>query len=172
MTPPRPAVPEITAWLRTLGITSLCQWDVLVFLSRHQTTLLGAAHLARLLGYASDLVVAALDVLEALELVARSRVFQGACLYQCSVPLDSPHGAALAQLQTLATTRAGWVRQQMRPRALLVVCAWCTKSLRRQSVKDTVALYATSHSICPICLETVLRELRESASIIPVTDFS
>jgi len=78
METPPPPDPEVAGWLRTLGVASLCQWDVLVFLYRHQTTLLSAADLARLLGYPSDSIVVALDVLEALALVARSRVSQGA----------------------------------------------------------------------------------------------
>src|SRR5262249_15114955 len=107
---------EVAGWLRTLGVTSLCQWDVLVILYRHQTTLLGAADLARLLGYPIDSIVVALDVLEVLALVARSRVSQGARLYQFSLPLGSPRGAAFTQLQTLADHRAGRVRvaQQLR----------------------------------------------------------
>ena len=107
---------EVAGWLSTLGVTSLCQWDVLVFLYRHQTTLLGAADLARLLGYPSDSIVVALDVLEALAFVMRSRVFQGARLYQFSVPLDSPGGEAFARLQALADHRPGRVRvaQQLR----------------------------------------------------------
>jgi hypothetical protein len=83
---------------------------VLVFLSRHQTTLLGAAHLVRLLGYPSNSLVVALDGLEALALVARSRVSQGARLYEFSVPLGSPRGEAFAQLQVLADHRPGRVR--------------------------------------------------------------
>ena len=111
-----PPDPEVAGWLRTLGVVSLCQWDVLVFLYRHQTTLLGAADLARLLGYASDSIIVALDMLESLELVTRSRVSQGARLYQFSLPLDSPRGAAFAQLQALSAHRAGRVRvaQQLR----------------------------------------------------------
>ena len=62
MTQTLPADTEVAGWLHTLGVTSLCQWDVLVFLYRHQATLLGAAHLARLLGYATEPIVAALDV--------------------------------------------------------------------------------------------------------------
>ena len=112
--PPRD--PEVAGWLSTLGVTSLCQWDVLVFLYRHQTTLLGAADLARLLGYPSDSIVVALDVLETLGLVARSRVSQGARLYQFSVTLGSPRGGAFARLQALVDHRAGRVRvvQQLR----------------------------------------------------------
>jgi hypothetical protein len=111
-----PSDPEVTGWLQTLGVASLCQWDVLIFLYRHQTTLLGTAELARLLGYASDSIVVALDVLESLALVTRSRVSQGARLYQFGLPLDSPRGAAFTQLQALVTDRAGRVRvaQQLR----------------------------------------------------------
>jgi DNA-binding MarR family transcriptional regulator len=116
MTPNLPPDPEVAGWLHTLGITSRCQWDVLVFLSRHQTTLLGAADLARLLGYPSEAIIVALDVLETQELVARSRVSQGARLYHCRVLPDAPRRAAFAQLQTLAADRVGRVRvaQQLR----------------------------------------------------------
>ena len=111
-----PPDPEVTGWLHTLGITSLCQWDVLVFLSRHQTTLLGAEHLGRLLGYEIESIVAALDTLESQALVERSRVSRGARLYQCTIPLVSPRREAFAQLQALAGHRTGRVRivQQLR----------------------------------------------------------
>ena len=101
---------EIAGWLITLGVASLCQWDVVVFLYRHQTTLLGVVDLARLLGYTSNTIVAALDVLEFRELVARSRVFQGARLYQFRVPPDPSCAEAFARLQALAADRAGRVR--------------------------------------------------------------
>jgi hypothetical protein len=100
----------IAGWLRTLGVASLCQWDVLVFLARHQTTLLGAVDLARLLGYATDAIVVALDVLDSLDLVVRSRVSQGARLYQFRIPPGSPRGEAFARLQALTAHRPGRVR--------------------------------------------------------------
>jgi hypothetical protein len=40
---------EIDGWLNTLGITSLYQWDVLVFLYHHQMSLVGANLIAHLL---------------------------------------------------------------------------------------------------------------------------
>ena len=101
---------EIDSWLNTLGITSLCQWDVLVFLYRLQASLLGADFIARLLGYASAPVVDALDVLEFLELVARSRVSQIVRLYQFNVPSDPERGDAWARLIALASHRGGRVR--------------------------------------------------------------
>jgi hypothetical protein len=37
---------EVDGWLKTLGIASLCQWDVLVFLYRHQTSFIEADFIA------------------------------------------------------------------------------------------------------------------------------
>jgi hypothetical protein len=56
---------DLTGDLQSLGITSLCQWDVMVFLHRHGDTLTGANHLARLLGYETALIVTAIEALEA-----------------------------------------------------------------------------------------------------------
>lgn len=73
MEPGNASAGQVEDWLRTLGIVSLTQWDMLVFLYHHQTTLVGAEYIARLLGYATAPVVAALEVLESLGLVGRSR---------------------------------------------------------------------------------------------------
>jgi hypothetical protein len=107
---------DIDGWLHTLGITSLCQWDVLLFLYRHQTGLVGADSIARFLGYANGPVVAALDVLESLGLVVRSRVSLIVRLYQVSAPPDTPRGDAWARLLALASHRAGRVRLSTRLR--------------------------------------------------------
>jgi hypothetical protein len=107
---------EIDSWLKTLGITSLCQWDVLVFLYHHQTSLVGANLIAHLLGYASDPVVAALDVLAFLGLVERSRVSQVARLYQFTVPSDPQRCEAWIGLLPLASHRVGRVRLAQRLR--------------------------------------------------------
>jgi len=77
---------EIDSWFKTLGITTKCQWDVLIFLYRHQTSLVGADFIARLLGYANGASVAALEVLEGLGLVVRSRLSQIVRLYQFTPP--------------------------------------------------------------------------------------
>ena len=98
---------QVEGWLKTLGIGSLCQWDVLVFLYRHPISLFGAEDLARLLGDASGQVVAALDVLEALRLVERSRVSQGVRLYRLTVPADPQRADASERLLALANSRAG-----------------------------------------------------------------
>jgi DNA-binding MarR family transcriptional regulator len=101
---------DLEGLLKALGITSLCQWDVLVFLYHHQTSLLGANFIAHLLGYASDPVVAALDALAFLGLVERSRVSQVARLYQFTVPTDPQRHDAWTALLPLASHRAGRVR--------------------------------------------------------------
>jgi len=101
---------EIDGWLKTLGIASLCQWEVLVFLYRHQTSLLGADFIARPLGYASGPVVGALDVLELLGLVERSRVSQILRLYKFTVPSDPQRSDAWAHLLPLASHHASRLR--------------------------------------------------------------
>src|SRR5438045_3190270 len=101
---------QVEGWLKTLGIESLCQWDVLVFLYRHPVSLFGAEYLASLLGYASGPVVAALDALEALRLAERSRVSQeGVRLYRLTVPAEPQRGDAWERLFALANSRAGRV---------------------------------------------------------------
>jgi DNA-binding MarR family transcriptional regulator len=119
---------EVRAWLKTLGVASLCQWDVLFFLYRHPTSLLSAEYIARLLGYADGPVVAALEVLESLGLVEWSRFSQNVRLYQFITPFDRPRGEAFERLRVLADHRPG--------RVLLA------KQLRRpdQSLQEALAM--------------------------------
>jgi hypothetical protein len=93
--------------LQDLGIECLCRWDVLVFLHRHHASLVSAEDIARLLGYPTGEVVTALNGLESLDLVRRSRVDQGRRLYQFSAPADPSRGDSLDRLITLADSRAG-----------------------------------------------------------------
>src|ERR1700680_4711319 len=93
---------KVEGWLKTLRIESLCQWDVLVFQSRHQPSLVSAESIARLLGYATAEVVAALDSLESSGLVKRSRVSQGVRLYQVTASADPARRDALERLMTRA----------------------------------------------------------------------
>ncbi|MBI3464705.1 MAG: MarR family transcriptional regulator [Planctomycetes bacterium] len=93
---------QVEGWLKTLGIESLSHWDVLVFLYRHQSSLVSAEHIALFVGYATAAVVAALDSLESSGLVKRSRVSQGVRLYQLTAPADPARRDALERLMTLA----------------------------------------------------------------------
>ena len=96
---------QVEGWLKTLGVELLCQWDVLVFLYRHQSSLVSAEHIARFLGYPTAKVVAALDSLESSGLVERSRVSQGVRLYQLTAPADPTRRDALERHMTLADSR-------------------------------------------------------------------
>jgi hypothetical protein len=93
---------QVEGWLKTLGIEALCQWDVLVFLYRHHSSLVNGEHIARFLGFATAEVVAALDSLESSRLVERSRVSQGVRLYQLTAPADPTRRGALERLMTFA----------------------------------------------------------------------
>ena len=92
---------QVEGWLKTLGIESLCQWDVLVLQYRHQSSLVSVEHIARFLGYATAEVVVALDSLESSGLVERSRVSQGVRLYQVTASADPARRDALERLMTL-----------------------------------------------------------------------
>jgi hypothetical protein len=100
----------VEGWLQTLGIGSLTQWEVLIFVYRHRTSLVRAETIARLLGYASDPVVAALDVLESLGFVERSQANRVARLYQFALPPDSRRREGFERLIDLADSRLGWLR--------------------------------------------------------------
>ena len=93
---------EVEGWLKTLGIESLCQWDVLVFLDRHQPSLVSAEHIARFLGYVAAEVVVGLDSLESSGLLQCSRVSQGVRLYQLTAPADPTRRDGMERLMTLA----------------------------------------------------------------------
>ena len=97
----------LEGWLRTLGIESLCQWDVLVFLYRHQASLVSAEHIGRLVGYVPGAVLAAVERLECLGYVQRSRVSQGVRLHQLTLPADSQLRDAFNRLMALTDGRAG-----------------------------------------------------------------
>ena len=115
-------------WLKTLGITELCAWDVLVFLHRHRTPLLSAEQIARLVSYDAARVMAALDQLEIDGMVERSRLSQGARLYSV-VPLDGPRGLAFHQLIAATINRGGRVAlagslAESKGRAAVVLKVW------------------------------------------------
>jgi DNA-binding MarR family transcriptional regulator len=105
---------QVEGWLKTLGMESLCQWDVLVFQYRHQSSLVGAEDIASFLGYATAEVVAALDSLESSGLVECSRVSQGVRLYQVTASADPARREALERLMTLVDSRTLRVLQARR----------------------------------------------------------
>src|ERR1700738_976777 len=93
---------QVEGWLKTLGIESLCQWDMLVFLYRHPSILVSTEDITSFLGYATAEVVAALDSLESSGLVERSRASQGVRLHQVTASAEPARHDALERLMTLA----------------------------------------------------------------------
>ncbi|PSM45573.1 hypothetical protein C7Y66_29635 [Chroococcidiopsis sp. CCALA 051] len=89
---------EIESWLQTLGIQQLIEWDVLVYLYRHQSSLINAEQISHLLNYGSNLIVEALKTLESLGLVERSRASRGARLHRLVPPVEPPCQEAFERL--------------------------------------------------------------------------
>lgn len=98
---------QIQECLTRLDISSPVEWDVLAFVYRHQASLANADQIARMLGYPSTVVGDALDHLESLKLIRRSRVSQGVRLYQfVSSEADPSSQSCFQQLITLAENPA------------------------------------------------------------------
>jgi DNA-binding MarR family transcriptional regulator len=97
---------KVREWLTSIGLTEICQWDVLVFLQRHRDALVTPELISRLIGYRPALITIALDHLESLGLVERSRLSQGARLYQL-LELDGARGRDFRELRALADSRTG-----------------------------------------------------------------
>ena len=99
----------VAEWLKAIGINEIAQWDVLLFLHRHRNALLNTENIARLMRYKTGPLIAALDSLETLGMVERSRLSQGARLYQLT-PLGGPRARAFIELLNLSESRAGLLK--------------------------------------------------------------
>lgn len=99
--------PPVDYWLNAVGLEAFCQWDVLVFLYRHPTSLLSGENIARMVGYPISAVMTAVDSLEPLGFLQRSRVAHGRRLYQLAMPSDPRRGEAFDKLLALTDNRAG-----------------------------------------------------------------
>jgi predicted transcriptional regulator len=118
---------QIHECLKFVGVSSPVDWDVLVFVYRHQASLANAEQIARLLGYSSTEVADALAKLESITLIRRSRASLGVRLYQfVAAESDRPAYDHFQKLIKLAGNRAG--------RSLLF------KKLRRRPVGLSLAL--------------------------------
>ncbi|MDQ6666160.1 MAG: MarR family transcriptional regulator [Acidobacteriota bacterium] len=94
--------------LESLGISSLGAWDMLVFVYRHHASLASVEQIARLAGYPSKVAAEALDTLESLGLVQRSRDSQGLRLYRFVLtPVHDPPRSCFWKLMSLAENRNG-----------------------------------------------------------------
>jgi len=93
--------------LESVGVGLLVEWDVLVFVYRHGTSLASADQIARLIGYENTVVGDALERLERERLIERSRSSQGAHLCRIPVWTDAERWRCLQQLLSLSETGAG-----------------------------------------------------------------
>ena len=89
------------------GLLNVAEWDVLVFLHRHGTTLASIARMARLIGYSQSVVESALGKLTRAGLIQRSRGSEGIGLYKF-IRLDTPSRQnCLEDLMKMADRRTG-----------------------------------------------------------------
>jgi DNA-binding MarR family transcriptional regulator len=112
--------------LEDLGVSLLGDWDVLMFLYRHQFSLANADQIARLLGHPSKAVGEALERLESQALIQRSRSSQGARFYRFKFSeAQSAPESCLRRLLSLAETRAGrlFLIKHLRPSVSLHIAA-------------------------------------------------
>jgi DNA-binding MarR family transcriptional regulator len=91
-----------------MGISALSEWDVLVFVYRHGPTLISASRIAQLIGYESDVVTYALDLLKSEQLIEYSRSSQGVRLYRIvNMSSDDERHRCFRHLIKTAESRAG-----------------------------------------------------------------
>ena len=103
--------------LKSLGISLLCELDVLTFVYRHGITLASANQIASLVGYEVARVDSALKQLESEKLVERSRPSQGVFLFRFLAPTDAERKRCFRQLISLLESRVGRVlaTNQLKP---------------------------------------------------------
>jgi DNA-binding MarR family transcriptional regulator len=92
--------------LEMLGISVVAEWDVLLFLLRHGTTIASDANMVRLIGYSPSVIKSALEGLTKAGLIQSSRS-DGTGLYKL-IPLDTPaRQDCLEALIKMADLRSG-----------------------------------------------------------------
>ena len=104
----------VERWLAMLGVQTLAEWDVLIFLNRHAFSLFPADTVPSLAGYSSALSSAALNSLVRLGLIKRFRADFLQDLYTPTAPDEPARKTALDHLIYLAGDRT--VRLALRER--------------------------------------------------------
>jgi DNA-binding MarR family transcriptional regulator len=109
--------PSIQSCLESLGISSMCEWDALVFVFSRRVSLIRTDQIASLTGYETAAVSAALEHLECEKLIERSQPFQGVSFCRIPQSTDAARQTCFLQLISLAKTRAGRVllTKQLKP---------------------------------------------------------
>jgi len=99
--------PEIQDCLGAIGISQLCDWDLLTFIYRHGPSLTTADHISKLVGYEKTVVDEALDRLEREMLIERVGGPRGARLHRMSTSKDAQHRGYLQRVIVLSESRDG-----------------------------------------------------------------
>src|SRR6202049_3262122 len=103
----KPLESPVQTCLDSMGISLLSEWDVLAFVYRHGARRASSDQIARLIGYESTVVRAALDRLESENLIERSRPSNGVRFYRILASADAGRQRRLQQIVSLSETRAG-----------------------------------------------------------------
>jgi DNA-binding MarR family transcriptional regulator len=114
----KPLESTVQTSLDSMGISLLSEWDVLAFVYRHGASLASSDQIARLIGYESTVVRAALDRLESENLIERSRLSKGVRFYRILASTDAGRQRRLQQIVSLSETRVGrlLLAKRLKPR--------------------------------------------------------
>lgn len=93
---------SVESCMKTLGISLLTEWDLLVFVFRHGTSLICTGDIAELMGYERTVVSDALDRLEREKLVERSRPSRGVFLYRIHPAMEAARRHCVGQLVSMS----------------------------------------------------------------------
>jgi DNA-binding MarR family transcriptional regulator len=105
----RPVELTVQSCLESIGISLLCELDLLDFVYRHGASLTSTDQIARLIGYESAVVSGALDRLDREKLIERSPASRGVAFYRILASTDAARQGCVQQLVKLSRTRAGRV---------------------------------------------------------------
>jgi DNA-binding MarR family transcriptional regulator len=97
----------VQSCLDSMGVSLLSEWDVLAFVYRHGASLASIDQIASLLGYESTVVRAALDRLQSLNLIERSRLSEGVRFYRMLALTNAGRRRRLEEIVKLSETRVG-----------------------------------------------------------------
>ena len=97
----------VQSCLDSMGVSLLSEWDVLAFVYRHAASLASIDQIASLIGYESTVVRAALDRLQSLNLIERSRLSEGVRFYRMLALADAARQRRLEEIVKLSETRVG-----------------------------------------------------------------
>jgi DNA-binding MarR family transcriptional regulator len=114
----KPLESTVQTSLDSMGISLLSEWDVLAFVYRHGASLASSDQIARLIGYESTVVRAALDRLESENLIERSPLSKGVRFYRILASTDAGRQRRLQQIVSLSETRVGrlLLAKRLKPR--------------------------------------------------------